>query len=236
VITVSIVSHLQGALVAGLLADIAALGRDDLRLVVTLNLPEEPPVAPGILPAYIHNTTPKGFGANHNYALASSSDEYLCILNPDIRFNADPFPALLEALRDPRTAIAGPRVLNPSGAIENSARRFPTFASLAAKGLRFAPALDYPPGSDSMSPDWVAGMFMLARREAFRAVGGFDERYFLYYEDIDLCRRLRQRGYDIRLAAAASVVHDARKTSHRNLRYLRWHLGSILRFLTTRYR
>jgi N-acetylglucosaminyl-diphospho-decaprenol L-rhamnosyltransferase len=235
VITVSIVSHLQGALVAGLLADLAALRRHDLRVVVTLNLPEEAPAATGLVPAYIHNSAPRGFGANHNHALASSDDEYFCILNPDIRFSADPFPALLEALAAPRAAIAGPRVLSPSGAVENSARRFPTFASLAAKGLGLAPALDYAATQEASSPDWVAGMFMLARCEAFHAVGGFDERYFLYYEDIDLCRRLRVRGYDIRLAPAARVVHDARKSSHRNLRYLRWHLGSILRFLTTNY-
>jgi N-acetylglucosaminyl-diphospho-decaprenol L-rhamnosyltransferase len=234
-ISVSIVSHGQGELVSALLADIAALRRDDLRIIVTLNIPEADPGAHGIEAKYIHNPQPKGFGANHNHALAASEDEFFCILNPDIRCSADPFPNLIAALQEPRVAVAGPRVYSASGKLENSARRFPTFASLAAKGLGFAPELDYPESEERLSPDWVAGMFMLARREAFRAVGGFDERYFLYYEDIDLCRRLRQRGLEIRLVPSAKVVHDARKTSHRDLRYLGWHLRSIFRFLTTKY-
>ena len=78
-------------------------------------------------------------------------------------------------------------------------------------------------------------MFMLAKRDAFREVSGFDEGYFLYYEDIDLCRRLRRAGFDICLVPSARVIHDARRTSHRSLRYLRWHLASMCRYLTTRY-
>lgn len=235
-ITVSIVSHGQAALIEGLLRDLAALQRDDLRVVVTLNVPEEPPADAELPMELIRNDAVKGFGANHNQALRRSKDEYLCILNPDVRLATDPFPALLDALRDPKAALAAPRVVTPDGQVENSARRFPTFWSLARKALGAVPPLDYPDTAQAASPDWVAGMFMLARREAFEAVGGFDENYFLYYEDVDLCRRLRQKGYDIRLAPAARIVHDARRTSHRNLRYLGWHLASIARFLTTRYR
>jgi N-acetylglucosaminyl-diphospho-decaprenol L-rhamnosyltransferase len=65
----------------------------------------------------------------------------------------------------------------------------------------------------------------------FRELRGFDERYFLYYEDVDLCRRLRKRGYEVVLVPSASAVHDARRESHRNLRHLSWHLASIARFL-----
>lgn len=104
------------------------------------------------------------------------------------------------------------------------------------KAMGIVSALDYPDSADLISPDWVAGMFLFARRAAFESVGGFDERYFMYYEDVDLCRRLRQKGYDIRLAPGARIVHDARRTSHTNPRYLMWHLRSIGRFLTTRYR
>jgi len=235
-ITVSIVSHRQAALVAVLLRDLAALKRDDLRVVVTLNVPEEPPADAGLPMWILRNDAVKGFGANHNQALRDSTDEFLCILNPDVRLPADPFPPLLDALRDAKAGLAAPRVLATDGTVENSARRFPTFWSLACKALGAAPTLDYPDTTQVTSPDWVAGMFMLAKREAFESVDGFDERYFLYYEDVDLCRRLRGKGYDIRLAPAARIVHDARRTSHRNLRYLGWHLRSVARFLTTRYR
>ncbi len=234
-ITVSIVSHLQGELVAGLLHDLAALRRDDLRVILTLNLPEDEPAGHGMSVEIIRNPERLGFGANHNQALRRSGDDLYCILNPDVRLPQDPFPALLEAAKPERVGLVAPRVLAPSGEIENNARRFPTFLSLASKGLGLGPAREYPETASSWSPDWVAGMFMLVKRSAFVAVGGFDERYFLYYEDIDLCRRLRLRGYDIRLVPTATVVHDARRTSHRNPKYLVWHLRSILRYLTTRY-
>lgn len=233
-ITVSIVSHGQSALVAGLLADIASLGRRDLRVVVTLNIPEDAPASSGLDITWIRNARRLGFGANHNQALRGSRDEYFCILNPDVRLPADPFPALVEALGSAGTALAAPRVMSTTGEVENSARRFPTFFSLAAKVLGGAAALDYPDGDGAISPDWTAGMFMLVRREAYEAVGGFDERYFLYYEDVDLCRRLRKKGFDIRLVQGARIVHDARRSSHRSLRYLRWHLASIARYLLSR--
>jgi len=73
-------------------------------------------------------------------------------------------------------------------------------------------------------------MFMLFRADTYREIDGFDERYFLYYEDVDICARLRQRGYDVRLVPAASVIHAARRDSHRRARYLAWHIRSTLRF------
>ena len=235
-IAVSIVSHLHGHLVVDLLRDLAALRRDDLRVILTLNAPEEAPADQGIPVEIIRNATRMGFGANHNQALKHSLEEFYCILNPDVRLPQDPFPALLEALQPQEAALAAPFVQSPLGLVENNARRFPTVSSLAAKGLGLAPQHDYADKQAPFSPDWVAGMFMLAKRTAFEAVGGFDERYFLYYEDVDLCRRLRLRGYDVRLVPGARIIHDARRTSHRNLKFLAWHLSSILRYLTTRYR
>ena len=230
-ITVSIVSHGQAWLVERLLADLAALGRSDLRVVVTLNIPEDAPATAGLDVRWIRNATRLGFGANHNQALRDSTDEFLCILNPDVRITSDPFPALLAAFASPQAGLAAPRVTTSSGSVENSARRFPTFLSLAAKALKLNAALDYPDGDATLSPDWVAGMFMLAKRAAFEAVRGFDERYFMYYEDVDLCRRLRRAGFDVRLVQSARIVHDAQRASHRDLRYLRWHLASVARFL-----
>jgi N-acetylglucosaminyl-diphospho-decaprenol L-rhamnosyltransferase len=73
-------------------------------------------------------------------------------------------------------------------------------------------------------------MFMLFPREIFKEIGGFDERYFLYYEDVDLCARLTLAGYRILLCNTVSAIHDARRSSHKNLRYMRLHLLSIIRF------
>lgn len=239
-ISVSIVSHGHGAMVADLLRDLAALRRSDLQVIVTLNIPEsvagDYAADAGIAVETIRNDGPQGFGANHNQAFKRARGEFFCVLNPDVRLPADPFPALLEAARAREVGLAAPRVQNAEGRVENSARRFPTLASLAAKALGAAPALDYPDTSEVASPDCVGGMFMLLKRSAYEAVGGFDERYFLYYEDFDLCRRLRRKGLEIRLVPSARIVHQARRTSHRNPRYLALHLRSILRFLTTDYR
>lgn len=232
-ITVSIVSHGQAALVERLLGDLAGLGRTDLRVVVTLNIPEDPPATAGLEVRWIRNETRKGFGANHNRALRGSTDDFVCILNPDVRLRGDPFPGLLAALAPSGTGLVAPRVTTSTGAVENSARRFPTFLSLAAKALKMNAPLDYPDGDATLSPDWVAGMFMLARRTAFEAVQGFDERYFMYYEDVDLCRRLGRAGIGVRLVQSARIVHDAQRASHRNPQYLKWHLASIARFLTS---
>ena len=79
-------------------------------------------------------------------------------------------------------------------------------------------------------------MFMVFRTGVFKELGGFDERYFLYYEDVDLCLRLRHAGYEVILLPQVSAIHDARRQSHRNLRYLVIHASSLLRFLYTRQR
>jgi GT2 family glycosyltransferase len=77
-------------------------------------------------------------------------------------------------------------------------------------------------------------MFMLFKPDLFSAVDGFDERYHLYYEDVDICARLKIAGYRIMACPTVSVIHSARRESHRNLRYMKWHLQSMLRFFLSR--
>lgn len=238
VITVSIVSHGQAHLVSRLLRDIRSLGRDDLQVILTVNVPEDLP-SEACTPArieIIHNASEKGFAANHNAAFGAARGDYFCVLNPDVRLAQDPFPALLEVLREPQVAVAAPRIIDASGVVEDSARRYPTAARLACKLLGLAPRLDYAPGDQAYSPDWIAGMFMLFRREAFERAGGFDERFFLYYEDVDICRRLRLLDFDVRLVPQATVMHEAQRASRRKPRHMLWHVRSMLRYLTARYR
>jgi N-acetylglucosaminyl-diphospho-decaprenol L-rhamnosyltransferase len=180
----------------------------------------------------IDNPHPKGFGANHNAAFRLAKGQMFCVLNPDIRLKIDPFPALIEALVSPQVGVAAPRILDTAGGTEDSARRFPTPSYILQKILGLTPKLDYRLDDSSLSPDWVAGMFMLFRQEVYAELNGFDERYFLYYEDVDLCRRLRKRGYEVRLLPTVSAVHDARRDSRRSLRHLRWHAQSMLRYFT----
>lgn len=237
-LTISIVSHGQGMLVDQLLRDLEAVVRVPFTVLLTLNIPEAEPdaVAASRFPLRVmRNSRPRGFGANHNAAFKLAEAGYFCVINPDVRLRADPFPALLAELADTRLGVAAPVVADPAGRMEPSARYFPTPLSLLRKAVLGAPAAEYAIGSAAQAVDWVSGVFMLFNSETYARVHGFDERYFLYYEDVDLCARLRRAGYAVRLVPAAGVTHDARRDSHRNLRYLRWHLASMLRFLLTRY-
>lgn len=236
-ITVSVVSHGHGDLVRHLLQDLAQHCGNRVHVVLTLNIPEPLDLQPDDFAfrlTILRNAEARGFGANHNAAFRHCQSSYFCVLNPDIHLAADPFPELIRELQAPQVGVVAPRIVNPAGETEDSARRFPTALFLLRKALGQAPRLDYEIGAAPFSPDWVAGMFMLFRNEIFAEVDGFNERYFLYYEDVDLCLRLRRHSYDVRLVPTVTAVHDARRESRRSLRHLRWHLTSILRFLIVR--
>jgi len=238
-IHLSVVSHGQALLVRRLL-DTAAkfLRADRIQATLTMNVPQRLPFDPAAFPFplhVIHNDHPLGYGANHNQAFrhrsGRSTPAYFCALNPDIEFVSDPFDVLIHDLRDnPRLGVVAPRVVNEFGNEEDSVRRLPTPLGLLAKAL-FGAHGTYPrPPSRLFEPDWIAGMFMLFRSEAFELAGGFDERYFLYYEDVDICCRLRLLGYPCAVDTGVSVVHRAQRASRRSVKHFMWHLTSILRF------
>ena len=233
-ISVSIVSHGHAVLVAQLFDDLREHKPAGIEIILTLNLEEALPFDSDSFPfsvKTIRNASPRGFAANHNAAFKLANGEFFCVLNPDIRVTADPFLALVTELRDPVVGAVAPLILDADGSIEDSARPFPTLSSLVCKALGAEPKRYYEIGDESISPDWVGGMFMLLRKDAFAAVDGFDARYHLYYEDVDLCARLRLAGYDIRLVPSASAVHLARRQSRRDLRYSLWHLSSMIRYI-----
>lgn len=234
-VSLSIVSHAQAALVAQLLRDIQTHVAGPIEVILTLNVPEALPFAPGdfAFPVrLIANGKPKGFGANHNQAFSVSSGEYFAILNPDIRLHGDPLPALAGVLGGD-VGLAAPAVRNAANEAEDSARKFPTPLGILCKLVTRKRKIDYPTDAPVIFPDWVAGMFMLLPRRVFAGLNGFDEGYFLYYEDVDLCARLRQAGLRACQVTQCVVTHDARRASHRSLRYLRWHVASMLRFFLT---
>ena len=178
------------------------------------------------------NSKPKGYGANQNAAFLNSQAPFFCVLNPDISLKENPFPSLLSHFSDDRVALVGPKILSPEGAEEDSARREPTFRNLVLKALGQDNGTYSPKErSNVLHPDWLAGMFLLMRREVLSKIGGFDEKYFLYYEDVDLCKRLHLSGYEIIQDRSAEVTHDARRASRKNWGHARWHLASMMRYL-----
>lgn len=208
-----------------------------IEVILTLNLPEDLPFSKSeyTFPLrIIRNEQPLGFGENHNQALILAVGDYFCVLNPDIRIHENVFEPLIEALlQNSRIGLIAPRIINEAGKLEDSARRFPTSMEIAGKFIGRASRRSELSSLPVLFPDWVAGMFMLIPALIFRQVDGFNTRYFLYYEDVDLCARLRLQNYDIALCQIATAVHNAQRTSHRNVKYLRWHVTSMLRFFTS---
>jgi GT2 family glycosyltransferase len=171
----------------------------------------------------IANATNAGFGAAVNRAVAASNAPLLWLLNPDCVVQPGALAALEETLdAHADCAVAAPRLLNADGSVQASARGAPTAwtglfgrhsllsrllpsSAAARRNLPAKHLLDS--GVESAAVDWVMGAAMLIRRPMFEAVGGFDTRYFLYWEDADLCRRLWGRGWSTRYVPRATVAH-----------------------------
>jgi N-acetylglucosaminyl-diphospho-decaprenol L-rhamnosyltransferase len=166
----------------------------------------------------VQNRENVGFARGVNQGLGATSAPTVLIMNPDCRLAPGAVDALgAELARGDRVALAGPRILNPDGSVQGSARGDPDMLTgLFGRTAALRKALPHLAVSKrnviaadgrSIEVDWVSGACMLARRSALERVNGFDERYFLYWEDADLCRRLRGQGYEIRYVPAASAIH-----------------------------
>ena len=170
---------------------------------------------------WIPQTTNSGFAAGVNLAARRASGSYLYLVNPDAVVAPDAAGVLAEWLKErPHVAVIGSMVLDPDGSIQGSARRFPGISTLF--GGRTAWMTRRFPGNplsrrniltgahvrEPIEVDWVSGASMMIRRRAFDAVGGMDERFFLYWEDADLCKRLRDAGL-------ATVYHPGPSVTHR---------------------
>jgi len=171
----------------------------------------------------IRNKENVGFARAVNQALAATTAPLVLIMNPDCRLVAGAIAGLRAELDiHDGCAIAGPRILNPDGSIQGSARGDPDMLTglfgrtpLLTKLLPWMPVARrnvvaqaaIRSGHQSVVVDWLSGACMLARREALLKVKGFDERYFLYWEDADLCRRLREAGYHVRYVPGATAIH-----------------------------
>lgn len=229
-ITVSIISHNHNEFLPKLINHLATFS-SITKIIVTDNVAGETKSLINFANDkvfIIYNEHPKGFGANHNHAFQLCRTEFFCVLNPDVEFFADPFPILMSTLTD-EYSIVSPLVLNTNGQIDDHARRFPTLASLILKliGLNSGVNTNLSLNED-FSPDWLAGMFMIFKSDCYRAIKGFDERYFLYYEDVDICFRFLEIGKKTRVCTQTYIVHKARRDSHRKLSFLLLHLKSII--------
>jgi len=193
----------------------------------------------------IANRTNLGFARAVNQALAHSSGRYLLLLNADTETPEGSIEALFDFMEQtPDAGVAGGRLEDAEGNLQYSCR---TFYSATSVLLRRTPLGRLQPGhpelrrhlmldwdhGETRKVDWMQGACLMLRREAVRKVGQMDERFFLYFEDVDLCRRMAQAGWSVYYVPQARFVHHYRRGSHRGLLTVEklHHLQSGLRYL-----
>ncbi len=168
----------------------------------------------------ITNAENVGYARAVNQGLGASSGEFVLVMNPDCEPRPGAARAMLEHLRaHPGTGIAGPKILNPDGTLEYSARAFPDHFTFLFNRYSLLTRLfptnrfsrrylltDWDHGS-VRDVDWVSGACMLVRRAAIGNVGRMDETYFMFNEDVDWCRRMKLAGWAVTYVPDAVVVH-----------------------------
>jgi GT2 family glycosyltransferase len=176
--------------------------RDGSRVVVAECAPEA---------TLVRHRRNLGFGAAINRVVEQTTSRWLAFSNADLWFPPGKLAALPDVLGGlPRdVGMVGPAVCVPGGAVEGSVGNFPTLMSLIGRRARPAASRVWLPLRKHRAGPvgWVTGACMIVRRDAFMEVGGFDEGFFLYYEDVDLARRLARRGSRAVYAPSVSVVH-----------------------------
>jgi N-acetylglucosaminyl-diphospho-decaprenol L-rhamnosyltransferase len=182
-----------------------------------------------------------GYGAGANRGIAASGDsEYVLVCNPDLRVHSGAVDRLAAALdAHPEWAIVGPRIVDPGGEEYPSVRRFPSMVDAAGHALlalvrpdnRFSRGYRDRVGEELRRVDWVSGACFCARRSALEELGGFDEAYFMFAEDIDLCWRAHRAGWGVGVEPHATVTHVHGVSRRRHpYRMLVAHHRSALRF------
>jgi N-acetylglucosaminyl-diphospho-decaprenol L-rhamnosyltransferase len=225
-------------------ACLAALAPQVDELVVVANLPGAAPELPHGA-RLIENERPLGYAANANRGIAATRAPFVVVANPD----TEPAPDAVTILHDfasqrARCGVVGPRLIYPDGAWQPSRRRFPTVGGTLVRRtpLRYVLrpetrqrshyVLDERP-TKPVEADWMLGAFLLLRREMLAEIDGFDERFRLYGEDIELCYRAAKAGWERWYVPGAVVRHRYPAVIDRHFltRRTLWHWRGIARFM-----
>jgi GT2 family glycosyltransferase len=199
-------------------------GREDFEVIIVANGPSESPELPSVASGVraIRNPANAGFARACNQGISVAAGELVVLINPDAKVEKGFFD-LVEAFfaESPGAGVAGPRVLDSDGEVQLSARReigllssilgrtslltrlFPKSSMVKSQ----FPALEELGGPTSV--DWVSGACMISRRRTLERLGGLDERFFMYFEDADLCRRARAAGWGVFYLPEVEVTHEA---------------------------
>jgi N-acetylglucosaminyl-diphospho-decaprenol L-rhamnosyltransferase len=174
------------------------------------------------------NAENRGFPAGNNQGMALAGGRYVLLLNPDTEVVGNALATMVAFADDhPDVGVIGPQLLNPDGSVQSSRRRFPTLATALFESTWLQPyaprslleryyVLDRPDDA-VLDVGWLQGAALMARREAIDQIGPMDERFFMYSEELDWCRRFHEAGWRVVYLPGAQVVHHAGKSSEQVL-------------------
>ena len=191
----------------------------------------------------IQNSKPLGFGENNNKGVRNSKGDYICIINPDIVFTKGSFRQIMEMfqVRNKSKYIVAPRLLNPDKTLQYSVRRFATLKMMLHRwgawvndnsedsSVKDYLYKDLDP-TKQHEVDWAMGAALFMPRDVYLQLGGFDQRYFLYMEDEDLCLRAWKQEIPVLFYPHIELIHNhLRGSSHLSINTW-WHLKSLALF------
>ena len=230
-----IVNYASWPLTLRCIESLEGTGYEDFETVVVDNDSAEPPELPAGV-RFIRNKENLGFARAHNRGIATSTGDIVILINPDTVVEKDFFENLEAFFEEtPKVGIVGPRILESDGVLQLSARReisaLSGFLGRTSLLTRLFPKSSlvksqFPAVTDKSHPtsvDWVSGACMVIRRDTLRDVGPLDERFFMYFEDADLCRRARAAGWLVFYLPHVEIVHQTGASSRSKPKAI-WHL------------
>ncbi len=184
-----------------------------------------------------------GFGAGHNKVLSKifNLSNYHLILNPDVTFEKNTIPNLVfELEKDKSLAMIAPKVLFPNREHQHSCRRYPTMLELSARRFKLLSWFNYKVIDNGIYKDkditkpffaeYLTGCFQLYKTKDLVAIKGFDERYFLYMEDVDICRKIDLYGKKKLYYPKEEIIHVLKKGSEKSIKLFYRHTLSIFQY------
>lgn len=232
-ITVSVVNHGHDPSLRLLLDDLSKC-KFVSEIILTQNLREhEEPIVPSNLTEKLRtlkNSNPLGFAKNHNNAFRFCRSKFFLVINPDVRVGAKVLSNLTRHLSGLEAGCIAPRVIDLDGHPQANCREFPTIVSFLKRLFGINSRIEIEKFGKPISVPWASGCFLLFHSDDYRLVGGFCEKYHLYYEDVDICLRLWNAKRKVIADPASTIVHEGQYDSSKKLRFFVWHLTSLIKF------
>lgn len=236
---ISIVSHNNQSMIIGngLVSDLR-----DYEIICRENVPTANRlIGEAEVTTFIQNVRIAGFGANHNrnFEIVNPGDEdWFIVCNPDISVTEADIAFLLDLAEKDGAGIAAPGLWNnTANRFDDNVRPFPTISSLILSFAGFAARSRY--DADSLveleNPDWASGAFLAIKGSILRQLFGFDERFFMYMEDVDFCRRAQEHGHSVHFYPQIQLVHNAARANRRIFsKNFKFHVMSIFKYFLVR--